>query len=411
MPDWTKETQNPFSVFSAVRAPPQGSPRPPSLPDSSMERFLFHHYTTHVAKIMMPYDHPFNPWTKQYPAAALVCRESRDQALYDALLAHSAYNLSELYGKDCKMLYQATRHYDKALQKLLRKTTSKISDFATTFASILTLVLVEVYSGGSAKWRQHLQGANTLFRTAQSEMSGIDSVKTSVQSMHIILIIAQTSKQFSVDSHDPLPDLRATSDTPEFGFTIGASKDVLQCISKITELGRGIANGTPINTMMEELRSMKDFLEDDHTSQWMNKGRESNMLAQHQTLAFISATKIYLHRIIFNAPPKAVQLSVSSTLEQVLRFCKEDRQNNFSIWPAFIAAVEAYTEQDMQDAEKWLDWSSSFGMGNRTVIASVVREVWRRREEKSQLLDLDKGLTCVDWREVMSEHDNDVLLV
>ncbi|KAF2171872.1 hypothetical protein M409DRAFT_18104 [Zasmidium cellare ATCC 36951] len=168
MPAWIKKVHSPFAAFSVVQASPTISLRSPETPETSMERFLFHHYTTHVAKIMMPYDHPFNPWIQQYPAAALVCRGSTDHALYDALLAHAAYNLSELYGKDGKMLYQATRYYEKAIQKILARIGGKSSGFATTFASILTLVLVEVYSGNASKWRQHLHGANTLVRQLEA---------------------------------------------------------------------------------------------------------------------------------------------------------------------------------------------------------------------------------------------------
>lgn len=319
--------------------------------------------------------------------------------------------LSELYGKDGTMVYQATRYYDKAIQKVLARIESKASGFATTFASILTLVLVQVYSGNSSKWRQHLQGANTLLQTAGSDMDGIESVKTSVQSMHIIHIIGQTSQYFPIHSHKTLLGLGTVADTPDFGFTIGASKKVLQCISQITDLSYEIAGGEPIDHIMPDLKSITGFLDDYHASQSIPDGRTEKTPQHYQTLAFVSAAKIYLHRVIFNAPPKSVQSLVSSMLEQVMKFRRVDSQNNFSIWPAFIAAVEAYTEQDMKDAEKWLDWSSTFGMGNRTSIASVVREAWQRREEKSARLGLDKGLVCVDWRELMDELGHDVLLV
>ncbi|KAI1047001.1 hypothetical protein LB505_013584 [Fusarium chuoi] len=71
-------SHNPFSVFSSkpetaislrcslsprlsqgLEALPQSlNPITSPLPD---ERFLFHHYVTHVAYMMLPYEHPYNP--------------------------------------------------------------------------------------------------------------------------------------------------------------------------------------------------------------------------------------------------------------------------------------------------------------------------------------------------------------
>lgn len=357
---------------------------------------------------MMPYDHPSNPWLQQYPAVALDCRLSSDRALYDALLAHSAYNLSELRGKDHKMLYQATLHYDRAISNLLRRMHSGDLSFRTTFAAVLTLVLVEVYSGSSSKWRQHLQGASKLLRAAEGEVQDLYHMQTSVQSMYIMHIVSQTSNQSRVGFHEALRQSNLTADTPAFGFTIGASEEVLNCILRITEFSHAIAEGESISKMMRCLATISELLDHQHVDCRNTDGVNVDTL---QRFAFVLATKIYLQRAIFNAPPKSVQPLVSTTLQSVIKFCEKDSRNNFSIWPAFIAAVEAYTEQDLKEAEMWLCWSTTFGMGNRILIADVVREVWRRREKESQRTQNDKGLICVDWREVMRDLGHDVLLI
>lgn len=101
---------------------------------------------------------------------------------------------------------------------------------------------------------------------------------------------------------------------------------------------------------------------------------------------------------------------VSETLHHVDAFFSESN-GNFSIWPAFIAAVEAYTAEDLEAAQRWLQRSTTYGMGNRQAIRAVVEEVWRRRAEASALLGVDPCAIAVDWRKVMKDMDCDVLLV
>jgi hypothetical protein len=89
-------------------------------------------------------------------------------------------------------------------------------------------------------------------------------------------------------------------------------------------------------------------------------------------------------------------------------FYSEDR-GNFSLWPAFIAAVEAYTESDIGSAKEWLEQSSHFGLGNRRKIKHIVEYVWRRRDRMHLERNMDKGLVAIDWREIGL--DTDILLV
>jgi hypothetical protein len=342
-----KEYHNPFAAFPTCVASSPALARPstmslssPSFPEQSMEHFLFHHYVTHVARIMMPYDHPLNPWERQYPAAALGCRDSDDQALYDAVLAHSAYNLSALRRKDAGLLYVASKYYDRAIRKLLRRVSSGDLSFATTFTSILTLVMVEVYSGNTSKWGQHLQGARTLLQTAHDQSQKTHIIQTSVQSMHIIDVIGQTSRRCTSNIMESLINWAGVAPLLEVGFTIGAPKEIMQCISRITALGHAIIGGSLVDSVIQELQSIIEQLD----KYQANRSVEHYVLMQYQTSAFITATKIYLHRVIFNAPPKSVRPLVSATLDQVSKFRSENNDQNFSIWLAFIAAVEAYTQ-------------------------------------------------------------------
>jgi hypothetical protein len=97
-------------------------------------------------------------------------------------------------------------------------------------------------------------------------------------------------------------------------------------------------------------------------------------------------------------------------LTNVLAFYTQD-QGNFSLWPAFIAAVEAYADEDLIAAKTWLERATQFGLGNRLYVKRVVEEVWHRRKMLSRESGIEPGLIIVDWRQVMVEFSIDILLV
>lgn len=84
---------------------------------------------------------------------------------------------------------------------------------------------------------------------------------------------------------------------------------------------------------------------------------------------------------------------------------------NFSLWPAFIAAVEAFTENDLDSAQKWLEQTTHFGLGNRFSVKRIVENVWRERELVHLEKNVGKGLIAVDWRKIANDLGADILLV
>jgi len=137
---------------------------------------------------------------------------------------------------------------------------------------------------------------------------------------------------------------------------------------------------------------------------------EHNKMAFHHLSAFISATYIYFYRTIFNKPPKDVQQYVREVFHHATAFFAIG-EGNLSLWPAFIAAVEAYEECDIVSAKRWLDNASKMGMGNRIKVKIVVEEVWRLRESIAIDIREDIGDVIVDWRDVMANLGMDIVLV
>lgn len=116
-----------------------------SSPDcSSDERFLFNHYVNHVATIMMPYEHPRNPWKNHYPAVALELMSLRQSSLYYALVANASFNVARLLDKDRSYIQLGWKYSGIAIQALVGVLGKDDLDFSATMASIMTLMFAEV---------------------------------------------------------------------------------------------------------------------------------------------------------------------------------------------------------------------------------------------------------------------------
>lgn len=220
--------------------------------------------------------------------------------------------------------------------------------------------------------------------------------------------------------------------THQFGFTIGADKTLLECISTITTIGHWIrsdANSNPSNAWIiqetaskilaslnvYEVRLTQCLPPVEKIGRDTSLPDQSERLALYQINAFLYATYIYLHRTLLNAPPSQVANYVTLTFQSISAFNSESN-GNFSLWPAFIAAVEAYTPEVMTMSRAWLERSATFGLGNRIAIKQIVEEVWRRRKALCWEEYLDDatdniGQITVDWRQVAQDLEIDVLLV
>lgn len=210
--------------------------------------------------------------------------------------------------------------------------------------------------------------------------------------------------------------------TPHFGFTIGAEKIVLDCISSITtmaqklESSKFMCNPFEMDSTISQVLSSLEFCRLEIAGMQSNgtelaaEGPRMHPLAQYQLSAFIFATHIYLYRMLLGVPPKRVAPYVSLVFQNVSAFMAQSA-GNFSLWPAFIAAVEAYRPEDLECSRAWMHRSTRYGQGNRVQIAKIIQEVWRRRDEEHEHRGIDKGLVAVDWRQVVRDLDFDILLV
>jgi hypothetical protein len=124
------------------------------------------------------------------------------------------------------------------------------------------------------------------------------------------------------------------------------------------------------------------------------------LMAFYHLNAFIAATYIYLYQTLFDLPPKKLSSYVSEVFYNVQSFNALDN-GNCCLWPAFIAALASFEEEDVALARSWLDRVSNSEMGQRMNVRCLVEEVWRVRATTAAETGRELGSTNVDIGEVM----------
>lgn len=132
--------------------------------------------------------------------------------------------------------------------------------------------------------------------------------------------------------------------------------------------------------------------------------------SQYHLKAFIAATHIYLYQSIFDLPPRILRPYVAEVFQSIELFYLSGG-GNLSLWPAFIAALEAYEEPEVSAAKSWLQTATSVGIGSRHKAKAVIERVWNMRAVTSKSTGQDVGFIVVNWQQAMIDLDMDILLV
>ena len=240
-----------------------------------------------------------------------------------------------------------------------------------------------------------------------------------LQSLVVIQLVQETSQveqteMVQIRNADHAKDTSIVtwlSSISAFGFTIGASNSILYCIHRITRL-KPLSQDRSINLDKEANDILQMLSKDDAlgiVENWQTLSKDKQIIQFHLR-AFRSAACIYLYRSSFDLPPWAVESYVSEVFQSVNYFYQLGG-GSLSLWPAFIAAIEAYTDTHMKMAKDWLAISTNVGIGNRYKIRAVVEQVWQIRKDISSKTSQDQGTIAVDWRVIMQNLGLDILLV
>lgn len=206
--------------------------------------------------------------------------------------------------------------------------------------------------------------------------------------------------------------LESVSRVSHFGYTIGASSPVLKSIRKV-------------HGLLEVLGSSESFIEVEvrcgkilgelgtSESDWMitqpSHSRQGYLNSLHRRI-FRNAAVIYLRRAIYDVAPIAVRDHVLKVLCDTVSFLDE-KGGSVSLWPVFIAAVEACSKQERDLVRQWLGYSCKLGISNRHAARCVIEEVWKQRDQEALLKNMEPEYVALDWRRVQNHLKIDLLLL
>ncbi|KAL7931462.1 fungal-specific transcription factor domain-containing protein [Trichoderma chlorosporum] len=403
------------------------------LPVPRDEAMIFYHYVTWIAPLMIPVDSAENPWKSVYPSTALQDISPASRALYHAILAQSAFNIANLQEADRESRRQresvALKHYGASLRELSKSLNAiKETEYDACAATLYTLMISEGNARGSVAWRSHFNGVGGFVAQFVQQKPWTRSTHSWVisQSLALSFEISQTVnvKPYGRSSITDIL-LDGVAMRQNFGYTIGASADVLRIISSIRLLSEKISLGdVPDNVGILIQAYLSELSPDNHARLDVDldmPDRESVLKSlpvtqRHQFLdslhlrLFRTAALIYLHQAILKVPPRGVRKYVKSVLKDAMTFIHM-RGGSISMWPIFIAATEATEEEDQLMVEQWLAVSSQLGMQNRLIAGKLIRQIWHERTQEASASGLGPDEVTKDWKTAQQRLGVDLLLL
>lgn len=216
--------------------------------------------------------------------------------------------------------------------------------------------------------------------------------------------------------------LDAVSSRNNFGYTIGASSQVLRMISAIRRLSDRISQGEVPEDLCQQIQkrisdltvqsdgSDLDTAELERVWDAMSKNDQLEHLHRLHLRLFRTSAIIYLYRTLLNVPPKAVGRYVAEALHDTTTFLRL-RGGAVSMWPVFIAAVEATEAADQQRVRQWFQISGRTGLDNRKTARKIIQAVWNERSQLAMMSGLEPSQVVVDWRQIQQGLGVDILLL
>ena len=236
--------------------------------------------------------------------------------------------------------------------------------------------------------------------------------------------------------------------------SFGVSMKTLRCLNKIIELANVKASlsygdlwpPSSIEELVKLETELFDILDDPDAFNGQQNGDSgiqkgisnyvSEEIKENHVWAFHYSTAIFFRRALCNGDATVKSLTCSMTdqttdtwasrpsgqalvskaleyLENVDALSSDIAIAN-TLWPGFIAAVEAVDMPLRHRALIWFARAKRHGIGNITKAKDLVMEVWRRVDRQTWVSpdrkNLQSELSHVDWREVMREKGMYIML-
>jgi hypothetical protein len=208
------------------------------------------------------------------------------------------------------------------------------------------------------------------------------------------------------DYFQTLSIVTSVASRADFGFTAGATTAVMRCIIETTQLAKRICHSklqshrALINRLYRQILACA--YSDSH----------SNCAAQLHARIFQVGALVYFHRSILGSAPR----TVAPLLDQLLEYLEAYRKHSggyVTIWPVFIAAVEAYEEGHQNGFERWMRDCDKIGASNREDIRQLIEDIWIERKLiwRQNGMTTELGSIIINWQEVMWARGLNYLIV
>ena len=270
--------------------------------------------------------------------------------------------------------------------------------FEVTVATILSLIMAGVYYGGTQEWRCHLFGALEIASHRMAERPWIKSEMAwlAAQSLYLLLLrikvdhgVDQPGRDATLETCLESEFFRSLSCRPDFGFTLGVSRDVALCLTQSVMLIDAWNSHSPRGSHLVQMESLTQRLLDMTLKE--SQPNEATVVATlPQYLAaihnhiFSLGLLICLQRRTINPRPRQLLPYTTALFSAVALFMalsSGSSESRYSvagptIWPIFYAAVELFRLEDQNLARAvWLDRIESTAIGNRTAIRAMIEKI------------------------------------
>lgn len=389
---------------------------------SPVERQLLHYWITRLSGMMIPTKRSDNPFQTIYIPLALCLPgdagvSSGNTALLHAIYALSALNQAQLCQTREHFLSLGAKHHQLSLQALNRNLAAPAQgQREALLATIITMASIEIIRGSSSSWRIHVAGGRSWLKIMGERgwCNNNDSANTLRQIFFCIEVLGFNAKKKSEN-----PTIQDMASMGILGDNLATAMDVEESMNYTLDRIFGIPYRifkalVQINriSVMDCLRSYEEIEEldryirlSDPDAQPTSEGTAYDELMHQHGCTFYCACLIHFHRSIKGTPPARLQnivrrslyhLGVIERLETSMDVCG-------LLWPLFISACEVEISSGLRDdAIRLFDKGHTHGIGNICSAATVVLEVWRRRDEMPGV--------DVSWKEVMDDLDIDIPL-
>lgn len=390
---------------------------------NSTSRMLIHHYANNMVHLMQPIIHGSSPFSKIYLPLAIAGSAhlstpshidhelSPTAAVCHSLLSAAANNMKGLGSKLPELGALACQHRQGALTALRSALGCRKSSYRATMVAILSLVSVDLLSGGIGDHWIHLEAARQL--QASRHFGGMISHETRQLDSICKMLRLFASTALHNPEGDAWPgdkltfrDTDAATLSPSVEYLYGITRDTASAIMKTYRLTQMLRYYTKASLEHPEalLQACEDLSDDlacpSNSFSTMEPENEQMLpIAHAQEEAFHVATRIYYSRSIQSCPREDLNSEQRTVLDAMNR--AEDLKTELSnavarpapiTWPAFIASCEAVGEF-RQLWSTWWERVRVYHMLSYTEQFHAITRVWSASDED--------GSNTFDWRRAL----------